>query len=522
MKKYNLVVLLFAIFAIMSSCNKDEMVVGDTNILSKGSVSLSTIPFSDDETLSEISSNPENVPYKTARKLAVLEMELGIKESMNWNGTKLSKKPVVVFDGKSRAKYYEFIVTDDLGKALGTVTACAQKETDAAVSHVLPYVRDYSSLTTKGGSYKMISGGYPSRILLGVLGKSGIEPSAVIDSETGEAVTKIVSEDARGLIDALLLLSEEEKEKLEITDLASIISGIEQKDVLNKEYAEIYWGLIDTLKTELDAMSDEEIASAIHESKGSWTSYDEYRIPAYNTTAMRNTRWEGWCGPSALAWVYRGQYSSYNGTNLPLAGDAGFYNVKGRFISGSKGEYDFNSSLDADNDKRQDDLDPDWINPLSNSIDGGLYANLALNGGLYTWPWLTGNQNGPTLPFGLTNALTSVTNRKYSVSPSHFNLVSTEPLGHHHIRNTQLPIICMVDNLSHYVVAFGSKYEYWNWDVVVKILRKKITVFGGSTRTNKWLLVQDNGNTTSSNGYEPYWRNDKLTLDLQYGVIRLY
>ncbi|MGB9703089.1 MAG: hypothetical protein ACPL1A_10270, partial [Candidatus Kapaibacteriota bacterium] len=39
-------------------------------------------------------------------------MELGIKESMGWNGTKLSEKPVVIFDGKSRAKYYEFIVTN--------------------------------------------------------------------------------------------------------------------------------------------------------------------------------------------------------------------------------------------------------------------------------------------------------------------------------------------------------------------------------------------------------------------------
>lgn len=149
--------LVFIALAIISSCNKDEMFVGDTNISSKGSVNVSDIPFSDDATLSEIGSNPDNVPYKTARKLAVLEMELGIKESMNWNGTKLSEKPVVVFDGKSRAKYYEFIVTDESGKALGTVTACAQKETDAAVSHVLPYVRDYSNLTTKGGSYRRLS-----------------------------------------------------------------------------------------------------------------------------------------------------------------------------------------------------------------------------------------------------------------------------------------------------------------------------------------------------------------------------
>jgi len=120
--------------AIISSCNKDETYVGDTRISLNGNISISDIPFSDDATLSEISSNPDNVSYKTARKLVVLEMELDIKESMNWNGTKVSEKPVVVFDGKSVAKYYEFIVTDESGKALGTVTACAQKETDAAVA----------------------------------------------------------------------------------------------------------------------------------------------------------------------------------------------------------------------------------------------------------------------------------------------------------------------------------------------------------------------------------------------------
>ncbi|HPY82631.1 MAG TPA: hypothetical protein PLU45_04665, partial [Bacteroidales bacterium] len=479
-------ILVFVILATLNSCNKNEMFVDETTISSKNSIHTFDIPFSGDAILSEIDANPENVPYKTARTLVVLEMELGIKESMNWNGAKVSEKPIVVFDDKSRAKYYEFIVTDESGKALGTVTACAQKETDAAVSHVLPYVRDYATLTTKGGNYQLISGGYPSRILLGVVGKAGNEPSAVIDPETNETVNNIVSEDAQGMIEALLLLSDEEKEKLEITDLESIILNIEQKDALNREYAETFWTLIDTLEAELNTMTDEDIIKAVNESKASWTTFDEYRIPAYNTTAMKNTRWNGWCGPSALAWIYRGLYTSYNGTYLPLVGDASFSNPPYRRLYGTKGYYDFNDKDDYDNDKRQNDLDPDWVNPQSKNADGGLYAKLAQSGGLYLWPMLTGNQNGPTLPFGLSLAFTSVTNGKYSVSSSHFSLLSLEPLGHQHIRNNKLPIVCLVNTLSHYVVAFGSKYEYWNWDVVVKILGKKITLLGGSVRTDKW------------------------------------
>lgn len=521
MKKIKYLFFIISI-AIISSCNKEEASVSDTSISSKRNATISDIPFADDQTLLKVGSDPGNVPFKTARKLAVLEMEMSIKESMDWNGTRLSEKPVVIFDGKSKAKYYEFIVADESSKAIGTVTTCAQKEADVAVSHVLPYVRDYSNLTTKGSSYKMISGGYPSRILLGIPGKSGDEPSAVIDPETGEKVQTVTSEDAQAMITALLNLSADAKEKLEISDISALINGIQEKDALNKEFAKEYWALIDDLKAKLEAMTDDQIAAAINASKGSWTSYDEYIIPAYSGESIKNTRWRGWCGPSALAWVYRGLYASYNGINLPLAGDAGFYNVKGRFTSGSKGYYDFNDQGDDDGDNRQNDLDRDWVNLRSDNIDGGLYAKLASSGGMYLWPWLTGNQNGVTLPFGLSVALASVTNARYTVSASNFSLLSLEPLGHQHIRNKQLPIICLIDWLSHYVVAFGSKYEYWNWDVVVKIFGKKITLASGSIRTNKWLLVQDNGFKTSSNNYEPYWKNDKLTFDLQYGVDRLY
>ncbi|MCB9427046.1 MAG: hypothetical protein H6584_08485 [Flavobacteriales bacterium] len=450
-------------------------------------------------------------------------MELSLKESMDWNGTSLSEKPVVVFDGQSRPKYYEFIVTNDSEEAIGTVTACAQKETDAALSHVLPYVRDYTNLTTKGGSYKMISGGYPTKILIGIPGKSGEEPVAVIDPATGETVTEIISEDAQGMIDAITALTDEEKEQLGLDDTSALINEISQKDLQNQEYAEQYWSIVDSLQVELEAMSDDEIITAINESKGSWVSYDQYVIPAYNTTGMRNTRWNGWCGPSALAWVYRGLYSRYNGTYLPLAGESSFYKLNYREVDNlSKGFYDFNDKGDHDHDQRQNDLDPDWVNPQSSQADGGLYAKLAQNSGMYAWPWLTGDQNGPTFPNGLSVALSSVTDAKYKVSTAHFNLLSVQPLGHQHIRHLKLPVICMIDGFSHYVVAFGSKYQYWNWDVIVKIFGKRISIASGSIRTNKWLLMQDNGKTTSQHGYEPYWKNDNLKFDIQYGILRLY
>lgn len=146
---------------VFSSCQEEKLFVGQTDISHKCNTGvISDIPFADEQTLAAIASHPEKVPYLTARKLAVLEMELSINESMNWHGTRLSEKPVVIFDGHSRAKYYEFLVINESGEAIGTVTALAQRETDAVISHILPFVRDYSNLTIKGGNYRMISGGY--------------------------------------------------------------------------------------------------------------------------------------------------------------------------------------------------------------------------------------------------------------------------------------------------------------------------------------------------------------------------
>lgn len=515
--------ILIALTAIFISCNKDELSIGETSISSIKSIDVSTIPFTDETTLEEISSNPENVPYTTARKLAIIEMETGINESMEWNGTSLSKKPIVVYDKNSKAKYYEFIVSDESSNTIGTVTACALKEADASISHVLPYVRDYSNFTTKGSDYKLISGGYPTRILLGITGKSGESVSSVVDPETGESVSNIISEDAQGMIDALLLLTEAERDSIGITNLDSIINGINEKDALNEQYATDFWATMDSLTEGTDSITDEEIVASINESKGtkSWTSYDEYIIPRYNETNLKRTRWNGWCGPSALAWIYRGLYSSYKGTKLPLYGDSDFYKKGYREKSGKRGNYDFNDDNDDDDDGFVNDLDEDWVNNQSKNADGGLYAKLAKDSWMYAWVRLTENQNGPTTRIGLNRALNYVTNFKYGITTA-YSITGTGAAGHKHIRDSKLPIISWCENLSHYVVGFGSKYKYWNWKLYVKVFRKKRTIASIKVRTDKWLLVTDNGNTTKKHDYAPYWKNDKFCYDLQYGVCKRY
>jgi hypothetical protein len=85
--------LFFIITSIISSCSNEELYVGDTKIFSQNNAAiLSSVPFADEQTLTEIASIPDNVPYSTAHKLAMIEMELGLNESMNWHGAKLSEK----------------------------------------------------------------------------------------------------------------------------------------------------------------------------------------------------------------------------------------------------------------------------------------------------------------------------------------------------------------------------------------------------------------------------------------------
>jgi hypothetical protein len=509
--------VMIMVIAIIASCTNEELYVGDTNISvqNNSDIVFPSIPFADEQSLQEIASNPVNISYGVARKLTAVEMELGIKETMDWYGAKLSEKPVVIYDGKSNAKYYEFIVSDQQGKELGTITTYAQKKADMVVAYVLPFVRDYSALNTKGNNYRLINGGYPSRVLLGVIGKSGEEPSAIIDPETSETVTSVPSDDTQSLIDALANLSEEEKASFNITDVSVIIDEVQQKDIQNKENAEEFWEIIDSMTSEIESTSDEDIISTVNESKSEWTSYDTYRIPAFYNNGMYYTRWNGWCGPSAIAWIYRGLYSSYyNGSYIPLYGSSSFARGALRVISNSRGSYVFSSSADSDNDKIRNDLDKDWVNAQSASSDGGLYAKIAEKSGLYSYRWLASN-DGITFPSGLSSALSTVTNGVYALSGAYVTA------GHDHIRSKKLPTILVVDNLSHYVVAFGSEYRYWNWDIYFKIFGKKITISKGSIKTGTWALVHDNGYMTAKYGYAPYWRGEVLGLDISYRVLKL-
>ena len=145
MKKNVYIIFALLIVIIFASCNKpdDTLQVGQTKITNTNPVVNDNIPYTDTATLNSISKTSGYVGYKVAHKLAVIQMNMSIDKQMGWNGAKLSKRPVVVYDAKSEPRYYEFIVKKEDGAPIGTLTTDAIKEVGACVAYLLPYIRNY-------------------------------------------------------------------------------------------------------------------------------------------------------------------------------------------------------------------------------------------------------------------------------------------------------------------------------------------------------------------------------------------
>jgi len=529
MKKNFYIIITLLITAMFVSCNKPDgtLQVGQTKITNTNPVVDDNIPYTDTATLNSIAKTKGYVGYIIAHKLAVIQMNMSIDKQMNWNGTKLSKFPVVVYDAKSNPKYYEFIVKKQDGTPIGTITAAAKEEVGASVAYLLPYVRNYNFVSSKGAAYKMISDGYPNHILVGIPGKGGNSPTGVFDPATGQSVyaDTVLTEDAQGAVAAVNKMSQSTLDSLH-TDAGTLISGIHQRDQQNQQQAVEYWTMADSLNNKISNLSDDSLNAILNTSKGFYTSSDKYIIPPFQNSNIQGTFWDGWCGPSAIALIYRAYYNSYHGFYLPLQNYAHFNttgylgNVGRKHRTSNAGEYFFN---DLNNTQSTDRT---WVRNQSNLIDGGLYYDIANNSGMFWWRETFGGNQGPTLPWNLSYALSKVSDGHLFLSPTPFLTLVPLPLtsnwpGHVWLRNAKTPLLCWTNFFSHYQVAIGSQIDYWNWDIIIKIWFIRINLGTVSIPTGKWLKMQDNGDKTQSNGYRPYWKNDTWNYDIQYPVIKI-
>lgn len=239
---------------------------------------------------------------------------------------------------------------------------------------------------------------------------------------------------------------------------------------------------------------------------------DEYVIPAYDAEAIQHTYWRGGCGPSAVANVYRGLYTHYNGVYLPVWGDAEFL-ASNRFFYMGNAIYFYKDMRDAYTPGIPNLVNREWVEMISAQIDNGLYASLCdfdFYYAYYKLPYL--EDWGASLPCHLRRGLRRVTHGEYTLQ-----LLNIEP--HWHIRLYHLPVLLLSTEFNHYMVAYGTRYETWHWETLFHVLGKSWTVSSPKIILRKWFKINDNGYRTEPNGHGPYWMQDNvLNRFLFFGV----
>ena len=493
LKTLGLVLLIFITF----SCNLNNSNLSDTTIKNDSKTGEGFIPYASDEELERGTKSSDVVDYKLVRKLLKIDFELGLKETYDWEGAEISEKPVLIYDSECKPQYYEFIVKTD-SEPIGTITTYATKASTDVVSYVIPWVRDYSTYLTKANEYSLFSEGYPTRMVCGVLGKAGETPSIAVDIDSGNSVELQTKTSKELLLEQIESLTQEELQEMELENWQEEFTATEEKIEEENEDAAEYWQAVEAYKENFLALTDKEIEEEYNETK--WkdynykTTYDTYIIPAYNSDGMKRTRWNGWCVPSAICWVYRGLYSSYKGTRLPLYGDSDFEKPSyrklesGDKVNGIVGVYNIKSIINET-----------LIKHNSNNADGGLYYEATQNSDFYRNAEKTGK--GSIFFFYCSRIIRSVTNNRYRGSFTFFRKTV-----HDHIRKNKLP--ALIRGNGHCRVGFGSRYKKLHWTRKYRFLWWTWTSRKSKT-TNKQWLIQDNGYDTRHHDFLPFWSDSK-------------
>jgi len=497
MKKTIVRFITFCIgFLFITSCSKDvSHSIPQTD--AQTPIELHHIPFATQAELDMWQGDAGIVYYRTARMLAMIEL--------GYDSNELSEFPVILYDFDSTPRYYEFIVVDADGTPHGTVCTYARKEQPAVVAFMLPYLRIYPTDMVKSVGIHTYVENYPGRLYYGMSTRSGDVPFALFNSK---GLLEQEMPPVQHLMDPVAqidALGSDYFEALGIEDLPAQKADIVQALQKEKEAAVAYWQQVALIEDELIA---QEQAGWMH-TKATITYTDEFVLSTYDTDAMQRTRWNGGCGPSALANLYRGLYDSYKGMYLPLWGDPDFLSedAPGRIMENDRAVYFYKDfANDSEDDKLANIVNREWVESRSALTDNGLYADICDFNWYYfayrlplvpTW--------GAALPFNLTSSLKRVTNNEYHLTI--FPAISP----HCHIRTKQLPLILLNSRFSHYLCAYGSREQYWKWETVFKLFGKEIRLGTPEIVTHRWFKVNDSGTDMEAHDMLPFWVDDCIT-----------
>ncbi len=418
----------------------------------------------------------------------------------------------------------------------------------------MPFVRNYGAFVTKASiyvanGYAVIDSNYPSSVLIpsngGIPSKSGGAASATINPTTGESEkpTEFVS-DVEEYFNGLS--SEEQAQMNAMAENGDFVAThkvnhAEEQEELRKE-SEEFVDLLNDLEVALTNLSDNQIEEGINATlKGTDSKFIQFHyrnenrrheVSAFKKEGVTQTRWNGYCGPSAIAMIYAGLEGEYNGVRNEFKGNYDKVDLYGsnrknyksvpynyyfnedsyqvRYIRYYK--YDFNPN--DDRYKTLSQVSNKSYHPTQG--DGGLYYdaayalnNYARDGGSYAWDY--------------DKALRYVSRGKYGI---HYHwrwdtLVSY--IYYSDMPATASRIAKKGEKGGHVRVAIGSSYnikelyalvdwicglEWRGWfNFKAKWCRQRINIFAYTD--DHQIKVYDNGYDTEQNGYRPYWENTR-------------
>ena len=316
--KKSIISLIFLLlcFAVVS-CGEDN-VTGTQSEINPSYTDIWHTPYADKSELEGINQSGDGyVDWRVARTFALINFEL-YRDENRWYGAHISKKPVVVYDGNGKPKYYEFrvVLTNKDYYEIGSITTVAQKKMGGPIAYILPTPKYYGNIKTKSPGHKIISCNYPN-FGYGVVTKAGPKIPIVVDNNGNDADADIdaTDEDIQNYV-------EQNKEDFELKGLSQedAVAKIKQDMQDKKQMSLEMWNSVENIKSNFVKLStnDEFFRSISRSSTKSWTNYVSSYIDHpikndqawYDPSVLRSRlhlHWSpykaGWCGPAVVSMI---------------------------------------------------------------------------------------------------------------------------------------------------------------------------------------------------------------------------
>ena len=471
----------------------------------------------------EIDNNEGFIPYRLARQYAFIEFMANARTFLPeyaWTSVltsicagesipiALTNRPAIVYNYDDTPYYYEFGVI--MGEQLLTViTVYAHKMSDQLIAFV-----GAACYKENDFRHKRYVGMYPS-VYYANFDMSYSIPVYNADNERFEMQEvgnpaplytnpmDILQEKLYSIPQEELVLMNEDLSQTDIIETedgetvipASTLAAYQTKCLVLNDSVQA------TLNRRLTNLSNDTILNTFYLSSYQKNLVDSilletqsntFFLPEYDNYQLRFTHWSGYCGPAAMAWLYRGKWDFFRGVYLPIYGDGFTYSENINFNYSWYGDYAYYNVSSANCERYGDSNERySWI-MMSMEYDNGLcgawYA--------HCWSMFDGQA---LFEGGLRDGLEYVTddkeNRytiKFTIAPRLWIYDRHEPVV---IEGSPAP-----EYVPHYLAAIAVTFNRG----CLGILK------------NSFFLVTDNGYQIQYHGYYPYWKSYNF-WNLHYG-----